>query len=71
MKWPWNRLARAADKPEGDTGGKDARKRAEEALKDVRHRKQQTEPLRRFFREQKLANHFRQDVDRIWEGSRR
>ena len=64
MIWPWKR------KPPGDTGGREARERAEDALRDVRNRRAEQEGLRRWFRVDAAENHYGRDVESLFRGGR-
>lgn len=61
----WRR--RDPDVPD-DTGGKQARERAEKALEDVRHLREEQAPLRRFFRVDASENHYGQGATQLFLG---
>lgn len=64
MRWPFGRKRKAP----GDTGGREARERAEEALAEVRRRRATQEELRRWFRVDAAENHYGRDVQTIFKG---
>ena len=65
MRWPWQK-----HRPQGDTGGKAARERAEAALDDVRARSYERERFRRWFLVEAEANHYGEHVQSIFRGGK-
>lgn len=66
MRWPWKRYEEP--KVDADTGGKEARERAEKALEDVRSRRAEQEGMRRFFRVDAGRNHYGEGAERLFLG---
>lgn len=66
MSWLWRRKP-PSDK---DTGGREARKRAEEALREARQRHARQEALRRWFRVDADKNHYGRNVESIFRGGK-
>ena len=66
MRWPWKRYP----EPDGqsDTGGREARERAERALRDVRQRRAEQEGMRRWFRVDAAENHYGQGAEQLFLG---
>lgn len=64
MIWPWKR------KPPGDTGGRAARERAEEALEDVRQRRADQQGMLRWFRVDARENHYGRDIEAVIRGGK-
>jgi hypothetical protein len=54
-----------------DTGGTEARERAEEALTEMRQRHERDRPLMAWLRQDYERNHYSQDVERLFRGGQR
>lgn len=68
MKWPWRQYPEPD--VEGDTGGREARERAEEALREVRMRRAQQAGMRLWFRQDAAENHYGKDVETVFRGGK-
>lgn len=68
MKWPWHREPEIDSPHPVDTGGKEARERAEEALADVRNRRPAVTAMRLFFVRDLQQNHYGEHVIELFRG---
>lgn len=68
-KWPWKRR-KTYTPPPVDTGGREARERAEEALVDVRERGRKVVALRTILVSDRTENHYGQQVIELFRGGR-
>ena len=58
------------ESPPADTGGRDARLRAEEALREAQERRKQQQPIKDWFLADAQANHYGEHIAGIWGGRR-
>lgn len=68
-QWPWKRR-KVHSSPPVDTGGKEARERAEEALADVRERRHKVVALRTILVRDMTENHYGDRVYELFRGGR-
>lgn len=62
---------RRREVPPADTGGREARERAEAALREARERRAQQEPLRRWFVVEASENGYGRNVEHIFRGGKK
>lgn len=72
MRWPCARRRKEFHPPkvDADTGGKEARVRAEEALADVRQRRQRVTALRTILVRDLAENHYGDRCKELFRGGR-
>jgi hypothetical protein len=67
VKWPWKREIKVKHMP-AETGGREARERAEEALRDVRERRSRVLAIRTVLLRDLEQNHYRDSVAQLFRG---